>query len=115
MSPEQTADTSPVSTNGVSRTLAVALLVALCGACGASGNPAPTQEQLALSSIQGAWLCDVQRFAFDDLTEIDARLDDQLATAGFSRSAHDTFTSDLDSRSDLRQLVVDSFSEACDK
>jgi len=58
-------------------------------------------------------MCDVQRFAFDDLSEIDAKLDTRLADDGFDRNAYDAFKTDLERRPDLRQLVLDTFNDTC--
>lgn len=88
-----------------------------CGAsvdaAGSAPTTVPLTEDERLATIEGSWLCDVQRFAFDDLAEVDAKLDVRLADDGFDRQDYESFKADLARRADLRRMVVDAFNQAC--
>jgi len=89
---------------------AITLLTAslLLAGCGVSYDAA------LLSSIEGRWMCDVQRYTFDDVGDIQAELDARLAGSGVTAEQYRAFKDDLIDQSDLRAEVAVEFTAYCD-
>jgi hypothetical protein len=66
-----------------------------------------------LVALEARWMCDVQRFAFPDLTAMNDALDEHLTTYGVERASYDQFKSEMEDRIELRQLVLDAYDEYC--
>ena len=71
-----------------------------------------TGEDL-LVAIEARWMCDVQRFAFSDLSAMNEALNDRLEPHGLTRSDYDTFKADLEGRIDLREQVLAEYEGYC--
>ena len=67
-----------------------------------------------LASIEGRWMCDVQRFTFDDVGDIQAELDARLAGNGVSAEQYRAFKDDLTEQPELRQHVESELIAYCD-
>jgi hypothetical protein len=85
----------------------VAAALALAG-CGVSYD-APL-----LASIEGRWMCDVQRYTFDEVGDIQAELDVRLAGNGVTAEQYRAFKDDLIDSSELRETVAFEFTGYCD-
>jgi hypothetical protein len=55
--------------------------------------------------FEAAWQCDLTRFAFDDLAEIETMRIDQLDAYGLTEEAHTEFVARLDTEPDLAEMV----------
>lgn len=66
-----------------------------------------------LVAIEARWMCDVQRFAFSDLSAMNEALNDRLKPHGLTRSDYDTFKADLEGRIDLREQVLAEYDRYC--
>ena len=66
-----------------------------------------------LVAIEARWMCDVQRFAFSDLSAMNEALNDRLEPHGLTRSDYDTFKADLEDRIDLREQVLAEYEGYC--
>lgn len=80
---------------------------------GACSETPLTEEDLTLSAIEGRWLCDVQRFTFEDLGDIDAALDERLAENGFTRETYRSFKDRLADDPRIRDEVQTVFESYC--
>ncbi len=88
--------------------IAVAMIMAvLTAAC------APSYNADLLASIEGRWMCDVQRFTFETQADIQAELDGRLAGNGVSIAQYRHFKDNLTSRFDLRQKVQEAYEQRC--
>ena len=67
-----------------------------------------------LSSIEGRWMCDVQRYTFDDVGDIQAELDTRLEGNGVTPEQYRAFKDDLIDDPDLRASVAIEFTAYCD-
>ncbi len=67
-----------------------------------------------LSSIEGRWMCDVQRYAFADTADIVTDLEGRLAGNGVSVEEYRAFKDDLTKRPDLREQVAAEYGAYCD-
>ena len=85
--------------------LAAMLLFAGCGV---------SYDAPLLSSIEGRWMCDVQRYTFDDVGDIQAELDARLAGNGVTPEQYHAFKDDLIDDPDLRAEVGVEFTAYCD-
>ena len=85
--------------------LATAVLLAGCGV---------SYEADLLASIEGRWMCDVQRFTFDDVGDIQAELDSRLTGNGVSPEQYRAFKDDLTKQSELRDQVAIELATYCD-
>jgi hypothetical protein len=85
----------------------IAAALALAG-CGVSYD-APL-----LASIEGRWMCDVQRYTFDEVGDIQAELDARLAGNGVTSEQYRAFKDDLIDSSELRETVAVEFTSYCD-
>ena len=77
-------------------------------ACGVS------YDATLLSSIEGRWMCDVQRYTFDDVGDIQAELDTRLAGNGVTAEQYRAFKDDLVDGPELREDVATEFTGYCD-
>lgn len=84
---------------------AATLLFAGCGV---------SYDARLLSSIEGRWMCDVQRYTFDDVGDIQAELDARLAGNGVTPEQYRAFKDDLIDDPDLRAEVGVEFTSYCD-
>jgi hypothetical protein len=84
---------------------AATLLFAGCGV---------SYDATLLSSIEGRWQCDVQRFTFADVGDIQAELDARLAGNGVTAEQYRAFKDDLIDDPDLRAEVAVEFTGYCD-
>jgi major membrane immunogen (membrane-anchored lipoprotein) len=85
--------------------IAASLLLAGCGV---------SYDSALLASIEGRWMCDVQRFTFDDVGDIQAELDARLAGNAVTAEQYRAFKDDLTDQPDLRAEVAVEFAEYCD-
>lgn len=66
-----------------------------------------------LVAIEARWMCDVQRFAFSELSAMNEALNDRLEPHELTRSDYDTFKADLEGRIDLREQVLAEYDRYC--
>ena len=92
----------------VRKTIAVLAATVLLAGCGVS------YEADLLASIEGRWMCDVQRYTFDDVGDIQVELDARLAGNGVSAEQYRAFKDDLIDSSELRGDVAAYFAAYCD-
>lgn len=85
--------------------VAVALVLAGCGI---------SYDAPLLASIEGRWMCDVQRYTFDEVGDIQAELDARLAGNGVTSEQYRAFKDDLIDSSELRDAVAAEFTNYCD-
>jgi len=83
----------------------VALFLAGCGV---------SYDAPLLSSLEGRWMCDVQRYTFDEVGDIQAELDARLAGNGVTAEQYRAFKDDLIDSPELRETVAVEFSAYCD-
>ena len=57
--------------------------------------------------FEAAWQCDLTRFAFDDLSEVDTMRTEQLESYGITEDAHEDFVARLDTEPDLAEIVAE--------
>lgn len=79
--------------------------------------PDPVLSDLAgeelLVSLEARWMCDVQRFAFPDLSAMNNALDEHLADHGVTRSDYDAFKAEMEEHIELREQVLDGYDAYC--
>ena len=86
--------------------LAVGLVAAACG-----GGITPVQADLA--QVEGHWMCDVQRYTFDDLSALQSELEGRVDGAGYTVADYKAFKTALAENRELRNLVRDVYEEYC--
>jgi len=59
-------------------------------------------------------MCDVQRYTFDEVGDIQAELDSRLAGNGVTAEQYRAFKDDLIDNPELRQTVAVEFTAYCD-
>ncbi len=74
---------------------------------------APSYDAALLSSIEGRWMCDVQRYTFQTQGDIQAELDGRLEGNGVSAEQYRHFKDDLTKDVDLRTMVKAAFEQRC--
>lgn len=89
-------------------TLSLAFVLVACG-----GSRQVTDADRALAHMEGVFQCDVSRFAFDDVAEIDVRLDEALAELSSDRDEYKDFKSFLGSSDELQGLVEEAYDGRC--
>ncbi len=95
----------------------VAVVLSACGAASAEGvlpvvpTLPPASEPLV--EFEASWLCQVQRFAFSDLSEIETQKRRALEGAGFTSADYADFQVRLEDDGDLRSEVKDRFIDGC--
>ncbi len=85
--------------------IAAAVLLAGCGVSYDTG---------LMASLEGRWMCDVQRYTFDDVGDIQAELDSRLAGNGVSTEQYRAFKDDLTKQPELREMVNTELIAYCD-
>ncbi len=85
--------------------LTAAVLLAGCGV---------SYDADLLVSLEGRWMCDVQRYTFDDVGDIQVELDARLAGNGVSAEQYRAFKDDLTKQPDLREQVGAELVAYCD-
>ena len=75
---------------------------------------APRTEPLPLTVLEGRWACDVQRYAFKSLDDMETQLNGRLAAAGYSRDDYDVFKQRLSIDQDLTSEVSAEYAAYCD-
>jgi hypothetical protein len=88
-------------------TLGIAAAVLLAG-CGVS------YDTDLMASLEGRWMCDVQRYTFDEVGDIQAELDSRLAGNGVSAEQYRAFKDDLTKQPGLREMVDTELIAYCD-
>lgn len=80
-------------------------------------TPDPVPSDLAgeelLVAVEARWMCDVQRFAFPDLSAMSNALDEHLADYGVTRADYDDFKAEMEERIELREQVLDGYDAYC--
>lgn len=89
----------------VAAIIATTVLLAGCGVSYDTG---------LLASLEGRWMCDVQRYTFDEVGDIQAELDSRLAGNGVSAEQYRAFKDDLSKRPELREMVDTELIAYCD-
>jgi Ser/Thr protein kinase RdoA (MazF antagonist) len=85
--------------------IATAVLLAGCGV---------SYDADLLASIEGRWMCDVQRYTFEEVGDIQAELDSRLAGNGVSAEQYRAFKDDLTKQPELRAVVETELVAYCD-
>lgn len=67
-----------------------------------------------MASIEGRWMCDVQRHTFADTTDIQAELDARLAGNGVTADQYRAFKDALTKQPELRDQVRTVYDGYCD-
>jgi hypothetical protein len=75
-------------------------------------DPALSGDDL-LVAVEARWMCDVQRYAFSDLSALNQALEDRLTHYGLSRADYDAFKAELDNQIDLRDQVLTEYDTYC--
>ncbi len=90
------------------RAIAVLVLTSiLLAAC------APSYDADLLASIEGRWMCDVQRYTFDTQADIQAELDRRLEGNGVTPEQYRAFKDDLIEDAGLRAAVKAAYALRC--
>jgi uncharacterized lipoprotein YmbA len=84
--------------------LIAALLIASC---------APRYDAALLTSIEGRWMCDVQRYTFESQQDIQAELETRLSGNGVSADQYRAFKDDLTKQQNLRDEVRAVYDQQC--
>lgn len=87
----------------------VALVGLIAAACGGGITPA----QADLANVEGRWMCDVQRYTFAELADVQSELEARVAAAGYTTSDYESFKAALAEDQDLRIMVRDVYEEYC--
>jgi hypothetical protein len=74
---------------------------------------APSYDATLLASIEGRWMCDVQRYTFETQQDIQAELDARLEGNGVSPEQYHAFKDDLTKKQDLRDQVRAVYDQQC--
>jgi uncharacterized lipoprotein YmbA len=74
---------------------------------------APRYNAALLSSIEGRWMCDVQRYTFETQQDIQAELDGRLSGNGVSAEQYRAFKDDLTKQQHLRDEVKAAYIQQC--
>jgi hypothetical protein len=85
--------------------IAAAVFIAGCGV---------SYDETLLSSIEGRWMCDVQRYTFDEVGDIQTELDARLAGNGVTPEQYRAFKDDLIDSPELRDRVAVELAAYCD-
>lgn len=70
-------------------------------------------EELALVTVEADWQCDVTRFAFDELSELEEIRAIQLAELGIDEADYAAFVERLSDEPTLRDAVNEIYEESC--
>ncbi len=74
-------------------------------------EPAPEDEMLV--ALEARWLCDVQRRAFSDLSDLDDARSALLANSDVDAADYEAFQVRLESEMELRMAVLTTFQADC--
>lgn len=74
-------------------------------------EPAPEDEMLV--ALEARWLCDVQRRAFTDLSDLDDARSALLANSDVDVADYEAFQVRLESEMELRMAVLTTFQADC--
>ncbi|MGZ8784374.1 MAG: hypothetical protein ACXW1Y_02270 [Acidimicrobiia bacterium] len=66
-----------------------------------------------LVAIEARWMCDVQRYAYSDLSAMNEALFERLSASGLSQTDYDRFKATLEDRVDLREQVLVQYEVYC--
>jgi hypothetical protein len=67
-----------------------------------------------MASLEARWMCDVQRYTFEEVGDIQAELDSRLAGNGVTAEQYRAFKDDLIGSSDLRDQIANDFAAYCE-
>jgi len=70
-------------------------------------------EDEQLVALEARWLCDVQRRAFSELSDLDIARASLLSNSGVEADAYQAFQARLESDTTLRLAVLAAFQSAC--
>ena len=73
----------------------------------------PAPEDALLVALEARWLCDVQRRAFADLSDLDDARRALLANSDVEPADYEAFQVRLESETDLRMAVLTAFQLDC--
>ncbi len=91
------------------RVFAAAIVATVCLAgCGVS------YDTELMASLEARWMCDVQRYTFDEVGDIQTELDSRLAGNGVSAEQYRAFKDDLTKQPELREQVGAELVAYCD-
>ncbi len=90
------------------------LCVAALGAAIALAACGVANDEALLSSIEGRWMCDVQRYTFEETSGLHAELESRLAGNGVSAEQYRAFKDDLSRHQELRSQVAVAYDAYCD-
>jgi hypothetical protein len=89
----------------VAATIVASLLLAGCGV---------SYDADLMASLEARWMCDVQRYTFEEVGDIQAELDSRLAGNGVTAEQYRAFKDDLIGSSNLRDQVANDFAAYCE-
>ncbi len=69
--------------------------------------------ELDLVAFHARWVCELQRRTFPELSGVDDALNETLVGAGLDRETYDEFLIDLSESQDLRDAVLERYTESC--
>ncbi len=90
----------------VAAAVVFAVVLAACGGLGAA-------DRQALARLEGRWMCDVQRFTFEDVGAIESELEARVVAAGYAVADYAEFKAILAETPDLREQVRKAYEEYC--
>lgn len=67
-----------------------------------------------LTAIEARWMCDVQRYTFDEIGDIEAELNSRLSGNGVTAEQYRAFKDDLTKQAELRDAVSVDLAAYCD-
>jgi len=96
----------------------LALVLTACGASSTIEAALPDISALsstdqALVRFEAQWLCDVQRHAYSDLSDMDAARSQLMNGFGVAPATYDDFKLQLESDGELRGHVSDAYMFNC--
>lgn len=74
---------------------------------------APRYDAALLASVEGGWMCDVQRYTFETQQDIQAELNSRLEGNGVSAEQYRAFKDDLTKQQGLRDEVRAAYDQQC--
>lgn len=81
------------------------------------GIPLPTtplaDEYVDIVKFEARWKCDVQRYSFDDLSDIENDLSQRLIDTGIGVEEYESFKVELDSDRELRLHLRWAYEDVC--
>ena len=97
----------------------VGMLVIVLGACGGTDTSSLDLSELetadqALVRVEAQWLCDAQRHAFADLSDMEAAQAGVMASFGVDAGAYDEFKARLTTDERLRSHVSAQYETTCE-